>query len=89
MGTVVVGVTVRADGARTEVVVERATTVEAVVAGINSLIYLCPHELRATALREVGRLAGPAMTVTALPAEAVVDHTPGPYPDNDDDGQHW
>lgn len=56
--TVVVGVSVRSGGDRTELMVERPTTVEAVVGAINSLVYLCPPELRPTALREVQRLAG-------------------------------
>lgn len=55
---VVVGVSVRADGGRTELVAERATTVDAIVTGVNSLLYLCPVEQRGAVLREVQRLAG-------------------------------
>jgi hypothetical protein len=97
MGSVVVGVTVRADGARTEVMVARPTTVEAVVAGINSLIYLCPPELRPAALREVARLADPQLMVHDLPEGAVIDPpeparkrcAPVPCPADDDGEWRW
>jgi hypothetical protein len=57
MTMVTIGVTLRAAGDRTDVVVEKATTREAVIGGLNALVYLCPAELRAAALREVARLA--------------------------------
>jgi hypothetical protein len=50
-------VSVRADGGRTELVVERTTTVQAVVDGVNALVFLCPAELRSAALAEVARLS--------------------------------
>lgn len=48
--------------------VERATTVEAVVAGVNSLVYLCPPELRLAVLRDVQRLAGRDPALIPQPA---------------------
>lgn len=58
MTMVTIGVTVRGgEAGRTEVVVDRPTTVEAVVAALNAVVFLCPVELRATALKQVLRLA--------------------------------
>lgn len=68
--TVVVGVSVRSAGHRDELVVERPTTVEAVVAGINSLVYLCPPDLRPTALAEVARLTAADPGLISAPVGA-------------------
>lgn len=65
---VTVAVTLRGDGVdRTEVVVERATTREAVIAGLSALVYLCPPELRPGALQEVARLGGDPALVRQAP----------------------